>query len=835
MNELNQENLYNLLPTIYRQRDIALGEPLRAFFQIIESEYLLVRANIEALYDNWFIETCDDWVVPYIGDLLGVRGLTHDRDFTSTQRSRVGNILGYRRRKGIAAILEHVAQDSTGWKAHVVEFFELLSATQQINHVRPGKGGTADLRDERAMNESGTPFDTLAHTADVRNIPGRPWKSTLESGALRGKYNIGDVGLYLWRLQSYPVMRGTPRKLLGPEEKRQLRRPLYYSFHPLGDDYGQAEVAHTFPLFNQPLTETSITDSSSARDVPEALRREPLRAELEDIRRGATPATDYFSNEPVLRIFTCCGASPPETFVEIHPAEMVVCDLSAWEGLPVFNMPANLQIMLDFQGEVPPDIRREFTGHGIILSPQAALVAIQLGNVWRIDDATGQDGETRKSYLIINERYKLDVYDMSLKVAVDPVLGRLMFPPYAAPADVRVSYSYGYSANIGGGPYARSQTLAVPDSNTWLARVFKNAAETAATADGVLLFDSLHEALASWRESGQNGVIQIADNAIYELGTDAQCDTESGFEEISLAAEQQLVIEAADGICPCITGQLCLKNKGEGGRLTLNGLWFDGRIVINGDLHLDVRHCTLKPRPNEPPPTRTTVSNRIIDSAMPQHGVSLPGLFVTISKSIVGRICLPANALNLTVRDSIVDGGTGAAVSGLDAGGAESVITIPTWQAVGSYGPSSVFERSTIFGKVSVTDISAASDVIFNDTVIVLNRESGTIRFSYVPLLSQTPQLYRCQPWLSLSPLTASLQTQGAIVPRPVFTSEIFGRPGYAQLGLQCPKEIQSGAENGAEMGVFNFLYQPQRVDGLSLTIAEYLPYGHEVGVFYVN
>jgi hypothetical protein len=832
--ELNQENLYNLLPTIYRQRDIALGEPLRAFFQIIESEYLLVRANIEALYDNWFIETCDDWVVPYIGDLLGVRGLTHARDFTSTQRSRVGNILRYRRRKGIGAILEHVAQDSTGWKAHVVEFFELLSATQQLNHVRPDRGGTADLRDENRMNESGTPFDTLAHTADVRNIPGRPWKSASESVALRGKYNINDVGLYLWRLQSYPVMRGTPRRLLGPEAKRQLRQPLYYSFHPLGDD-GQAEGAHAFPLFNQPLTETSITGSSSARDVPEALRREPLRAELEDLRRGVTPVTDYFSNEPVLWIFTCDGTSPPETFRKILPQEMVVRDLSEWEGLPIFHMSASLQIELDFEGDVPPDTRREFTGHGIMLSPRAALVAVQLGNVWRIDDAPGAAGATPKSYLIVNERNRLDVYDLSLKVAVDPVLGRLLFPPYAAPADVRVSYSYGFSANIGGGPYARRQTLDVPDSNTWLARVFKNASEAAADADGVLLFDSLHKALASWGASGQNGIIQIADNAIYELGTDAQCDSETGFEQISLAAEQQLVIEAADGITPCVTGQLCVTNTGEGGHLKLNGLWFDGRIVINGDLHLDVQHCTLKPRLSETqpaPPTRLRAA-----LAIERHGVSLPGLFVTISKSIVGRICLPANALNLTVRDSIVDGGTGAAVSGLDAGETQSVITVPAWKAVSSYGPSSIFERSTIFGKVYVTDISAA-DVIFNDTVTVLNQESGGIRFSYVPLLSQTPPRYRSQPHLSLPTTDAP---RGVMPPefvtalRPVFTSEIFGRPDYAQLGLQCPKEIQSGAENGAEMGVFNSLHQPQRVDELSLTIAEYLPYGHEVGVFYVN
>src|SRR5262245_6937360 len=114
------ERLYNLLPAIYRQRDIAQGEPLRALLAIIEQELQRLEADIEALYDNWFIETCQEWVVPYIGDLLGIRSLNDEKHLVFSQRARVANTVGYRRRKGVAAVLEHGVRDATGWQTRVV-------------------------------------------------------------------------------------------------------------------------------------------------------------------------------------------------------------------------------------------------------------------------------------------------------------------------------------------------------------------------------------------------------------------------------------------------------------------------------------------------------------------------------------------------------------------------------------------------------------------------------------------------------------------------------------------------------------------------------------------
>ena len=110
------ERLYALLPAIHRARDAAQGEPLRALLGILETQLQAVEDDIQGLYDNWFIETCDDWVVPYIGDLLGVKGLRAVPGTASyNPRALVANTLRLRRRKGTLGALQEVARDCTGW------------------------------------------------------------------------------------------------------------------------------------------------------------------------------------------------------------------------------------------------------------------------------------------------------------------------------------------------------------------------------------------------------------------------------------------------------------------------------------------------------------------------------------------------------------------------------------------------------------------------------------------------------------------------------------------------------------------------------------------------
>ena len=91
--------LYERLPEIYRIRDDELDPPhqLRQYVALVEEAYGAIRENIESLYHDLFIETCDEWVIPYIGDLLGT---SHLSGLAETLRSDVANTVELLRRKG---------------------------------------------------------------------------------------------------------------------------------------------------------------------------------------------------------------------------------------------------------------------------------------------------------------------------------------------------------------------------------------------------------------------------------------------------------------------------------------------------------------------------------------------------------------------------------------------------------------------------------------------------------------------------------------------------------------------------------------------------------------
>ncbi len=301
--------LRELLPAVHQVRDAESGGPLRALLEVLEAEGRVVERDVARLLDNWFIETCDPWVVPYIGDLLGVRAV-HPVGPGTASRAHVANTLAYRRRKGTAAVLEQLAFDLTGWRARVVEFFQLLATTQYAKHVRLGNLRTPDLRDADGLELLGGPFERAAHTAEVRGI---------SSG--RGRYDIPNVGLFLWRLQAYPLSRTTARLIGTPGDGT-------FSFSALGIDA---------PLFNPPRSERAVTDLAEEVHVPGALRRRALFDELEAVRQASvdgtsTPRRFFLASDPVLQVFTRAGSGDP--FVEVPPERVLIADLSLWQRPP---------------------------------------------------------------------------------------------------------------------------------------------------------------------------------------------------------------------------------------------------------------------------------------------------------------------------------------------------------------------------------------------------------------------------------------------------------------------------------------------------------------------
>ena len=150
----------------------------------------------------------------------------------------------------------------------------------------------------------------------------------------------------------------------------------------------------------------------------------------------------------------------------------------------------------------------------------------------------------------------------------------------------------------------------------------------------------------------------------------------------------------------------------------------------------------------------------------------------------------------------------------------------------------------TIMGTVAVRAMQMASNSIFTDTVTVRRQQIGCMRFSYVPPASDTPRRFHCQPDRAMDAAVSSemdpseeyiaRQEAGRRV-SPQFTAHRYGLPTYAQLSQNCMREIMTGADNGAEMGVFNSLMQPQREANLRIRFQEYLPFGLEYGLIYVN
>ncbi len=250
----DSEQLFALLPSVYRLRDGAVTgtapNALRALVDLIASQIAVLEEDIEQLYDDQFIETCAPWVAPYIGDLVGYRALYGLTNAIGSPRAEVANTLAFRRRKGTATMLEQLARDVTGWDARAVEYFQQLSTTQYMNHVRPQNVAWVSTRSNRILSTIGSPFDVVTHTADVRRIARR-----------RGKHNIPNVGLHLWRIASYPLERSPAVKLVPAAADRR------YLFSPTGCDA---------PLFSHAVAESSISHLAERVNVPQPITRREL-------------------------------------------------------------------------------------------------------------------------------------------------------------------------------------------------------------------------------------------------------------------------------------------------------------------------------------------------------------------------------------------------------------------------------------------------------------------------------------------------------------------------------------------------------------------------------
>jgi hypothetical protein len=710
-------DLYGLVPSLYQLRDAAEpGTPLRRLLQVIQENLTALEADILQLYDDWFIETCANELIPLFAALLDVP-LSPQPDvtaadpvaaagFTDNRRRQVANALADRRRKGTLTALDAVASEATGWPSRTQELRHRVSITSSARHPEAAHSRLINLRDGDRLDRLGTPFSAESALADVRRVT---------SHRSRGESNPSSVAVVLWRLLVNGADRG---------EAYCLDDETRFSFDPLGRDVALAV---------DPQRRTPGTPPASDLDVPTPISRQALHRRLED----------YYGSDRSLAIYVGDAL--------VARDRIVAADLS------------------DLHARV---------GHG--------------------------------------------------QVAVDPVLGRFAFA--ARPEldrGVTVRYRHLQPAPLGGGSYLRSTT---PRQDR-VYRVASQGRERHRTVSG---------ALRQWRADRDAGAapVEAAPRATIEIMDDA---TYTEHLALRLRAGELLEIRAAPGRRPVLrpvdddhdrperlwVEGLTAPTEGPPARITFDGLTIAGHAVaLRGSLgEVTFRHCTLVPTQWR--------GDRERHAAMSLDVQAMP-CQVTIANSIVGRIVVASretgcDPIPLTATDSVLDAAGGAtAIEGAD--GRRAFVALD-------------LQRVTVLGGATVDRVGLIQDCLLAGRLFCEHRQTGEVRYSWIPLLSRTPRRTGCQPDGAIEIVDPRLppdQRQAlreAEIRRitPVFDSIQLPRPGYATLSHGTPDELRRGAHDEGEVGAHHELWSGRRTTDLLIRLAEFTPAGLDCGPLFAT
>jgi hypothetical protein len=859
------ERLWQLLPAMYRTTDTdqyGVPGPLRELVNRIGAQIAVTRRSIDRMWADQAVETCDDWVVPYIGDLLGV-SLVPGLDPPGT-RADVGKTVHYRRRKGTVAILEEIATDVTGWQARVVEAFRQLARSahgldpaiglppaqtsgtvgsgaapadpRQIQGLvgpltRTPAGGLADLRSPHGAALAGTAFSESSRTADVRVGHG----ST-------GWYGLSKLLVFVWRLSSYVVAGGTPVAVTGC--------PGQYVFDPTG---------RSVPLFLAPRPPVDDIDGwvpAREWEVPGPLTRSLLRA-LRD-PGGTAPARAPY---PAQVTPSYAVAIIPEGGGT--PAPVADAGLTVWPELGRFQLPA--------PEPAPPPAAQ----------PQL-LVSYRYGGAGPIGAGTydrellGGRPAAVGAVVPVKGGSGLD----TALAELTPTAGL----PTAATVAMADSRSYQLTANATV-PVASTLIQAaelqrpVVRLGPGITLVFSGTGESAElTLDGLLISGG------DIVLSGRFGSVTLT-GCTLDPGTAATPATPSAAFATSADGRAltpvRLWIEAdpaapagsATGISQltvsnCILGPVRTRAGGILQALTITdsvvqGLDQSAAPALTAadvfDPYLLARLLVARADPVSvylwgELSAATQADLTTLAAATPNGSAAAPEALITDLNQVIDGVSIydPARfaAVSLApdaaaLAAEVEAAGTAAAAADvvrLNRMLLEAAYPVPLGTAAMALADTAVgLTRVTVLGRLSVHQLTAA-DSILAGFASVQDAQQGSVRFCAWAAGSVIPQRY------------SSVQVaEGA----SLFTSSAFGEPGYGQLldnadRLIVPEvapsaaagtpttstsgaSITAGAENGSELGALCSLLNPVRERGLLLKYNEYLPVGLTPVLVYVT
>jgi hypothetical protein len=540
------EKLWETIPEVYRHED-GLAQPpgvLRALVEILAQQAAVLRRSQDRLWEDQFIEWCNEWAVPYLGDLVGTRMVSALNP--RGRRVDVAKTIYYRRRKGTLRVLEELTSDIAGWEGKVVEGFRHLARARHGLDPQPGPyaspysgtlpGGWADIRHLLAAQFTQTAFDEYFYTPDVRRCRGHD-----------GRKNIPKLAFHLFRLTAWALIEVTPFK----------RNAKTYTFDPSGRDVALFSARKRQTHQNKVQTRNwEAWQSARIWELPLPI---PCRV---------LAHAEYQLNE-VLIAKIAAMANLPALAEELRPLGGQCFVSEDRLHLTLKQLPSGSQLMnlvhwpeiwktILSEALVPDCGKRQLIPNALEVKeipaqgkPIIALAPEEIG-VGNLSDW---------SFNFPNKPEKLCV--------VDPVRGRLKFigkigNTIHKPQKVWVSYHYAFPGPLGAGTYERQSSLVSP----------------------ALSF------IAGGGELSQAQLLQVTQ--IQDSLTYSPIKNPTDF--------MKLTVQAADGQRPylCLKNNWVFKSQGTGAHLTLEGLWIGSRkknaVVLQGDFeHVIIRHCTLDP------------------------------------------------------------------------------------------------------------------------------------------------------------------------------------------------------------------------------------------------
>jgi hypothetical protein len=379
------------------------------------------------------------------------------------------------------------------------------------------------------------------------------------------------------------------------------------------------------------------------------------------------------------------------------------------------------------------------------------------------------------------------------QVTVHPALGRFQVTSDPAADSLAGSYHYGFSSTIGAGPYDR--------------RRFRDGGadppEPVATVAGG--GNRLARALTGLR----SGTVRLADSRTYDSVRDL-----TGLHRIRIDSEN-----AAAFTRPCIrppAGQWVFNGQA-GATLELDGLLVSGvHLVLDGEFDLVRISCTtFDPGGSglaDTPPTVLAVAADGRELTPTCLWIRGRVRRLEVERCVLGPIRTWARGQveSLAVSDSILQ-----AVRTTDPSSGQ-----PADLVVDQSAGSAVLLRCTLLGQAAFHRLQA-SECILDDVVTVEDAQEGCVRFSAWATGSTLPRQYECVEIAKRA---------------PIFTTRVFGQPGYGQLLSTADRAIVSstsarpsileGGPTGSELGGFAGEQHAIRQRSLRIKLQEFMPLG---------